>query len=121
MTIKKTFSDLVFNAHANVSNGVQAMLDLGNDLEISVVSMKDGKHGLYGDVRAGTYEVAVFHNNEMLPLQASDDVRGWQTEDELTELMARLQGVQARLARCAGFVASLYINRRKMRAELGLD
>ena len=38
---KKTFSDLVFNDHANTPNGVQAKLDLGNNLEVSVVSMKD--------------------------------------------------------------------------------
>ena len=42
----KTFSDLVFNAHANVNGGVQAMLDLGNGLEVSVVSMK--KRGRVG-------------------------------------------------------------------------
>ena len=67
MTIKKnrTFSDLVFTDHANNPNGVQARLDLGNNLEISVVSMKDKEAefgGLYGSVKAGTYEVAVFHN-----------------------------------------------------------
>ena len=91
----RTFSELEFNAHANVNNGVQAKLDLGNGLEASVVSMKkrEGKYGgLYGDVTEGTYEVAVFRGGEMLPLNATDDVRGWQTEDELNELFAQLQG-----------------------------
>ena len=120
MTIKN-FNDLVFNPHANVSNGVQASLDLGNDLTISVVSMthRVGEYGgLYGDVTEGTYEVAVFHNNNMLPLGAFDDVRGWQTEDELTELMGNLQGRQADVA---GFIAQLYNEKNEVRAELELD
>ena len=119
MTIKN-FSDLVFTDHANTPNGVQAKLDLGNNLEISVVSMKkrEGEFGgLYGDVSAGTYEVAVFHNNSMTPLSPWDDVIGWQTEAEITELMANLQGRQADVA---GFIAQLYVARDENRADLGL-
>ena len=70
MTIKN-FNDLIFNDHANNPNGVQAKLDLGNNTQISVVSMKDKETefgGLYGSVKAGTYEVAVFHNESMVPL-----------------------------------------------------
>ena len=118
--VAKTFADLVFNAHANVNNGVQAKLDLGNDLEISVVSMKkrEGEFGgLYGDVTEGTYEVAVFHNNSMTPLSPWDDVIGWQTETEITELMANLQGRQADVA---GFIAQLYVTRDESREDLGL-
>ena len=119
MTIKN-FSDLVFTDHANTPNGVQAKLDLGNSLEISVVSMKSkhqGYGGLYGDVSAGTYEVAVFQNNDMLPLSPYDDVRGWQTEDELTELMNNLQGNKVDVA---GFIAFLYTEKDEARADLGL-
>ena len=115
MTIKN-FNDLVFNAHANVTNGVQAKLDLGNGLEISVVSMKkrEGEYGgLYGDATEGTYEVAVFRNNDMLPLNATDDVRGWQTEDELTELMANLQKKSYQ-----AFIANLYISRDEWSKEI---
>ena len=121
MTIKKTFSDLVFTDHANNPDGVQAKLDLGNNLEISVVSMK-GKEaqfgGLYGSVKAGTYEVAVFHNNNMLPLSPWDDVVGWQTEDEVTELMGNLQGRQADVA---GFIEQMHEHKKEARAELELD
>ena len=120
MTIKN-FSDLVFTDHANNPNGVQAKLDLGNNLEISVVSMKDKETqfgGLYGSVKAGTYEVAVFHNNNMLPLSPWDDVVGWQTEDEVTNLMANLQGRQADVA---GFIDQMYLTRSENRAELELD
>jgi hypothetical protein len=47
--------------------------------------------GLYGNLSEGTYEVAVFRDGSMLPLNATDDVRGWQTEDDLNELFAQLQ------------------------------
>ena len=117
---KKTFSDLVFNNHGNNPNAVQARLDLGNNLEVSVVSMKDKESefgGLYGSVKAGTYEVAVFHNNNMLPLSPWDDVVGWQTEAEVTELMANLQGRQADVS---GFIDQLYLTRSENRADLGL-
>ena len=115
MNNQKTFSDLVFNAHANVNNGIQAKLDLGNDIEISVVSMKKKETsygGLYGNASEGTYEVAVFHHGNMLPLSAYDDVVGWQTEDELTELMANLQGD------AEGFIKELYVCRDESNAKL---
>jgi len=113
-----TFRDLVFNAHANVNNGVQARLDLGNGLEISVVSMKEKETEfgrLYGSVKAGTYEVAVFQNNSMIPLSPFDDVLGWQTEDDLNELMAKLQGDFK-----TQFICNLHISRDEERNELGL-
>ena len=113
-----TFNDLVFKSHANVNNGIQAKLDLGNNTEISVVSMreKDGEFGgLYGDASEGTYEVAVFHNGNMVPLSPFDDVKGWQTEDEVTELMSNLQGDFR-----SQFIANLYISRDEERNELGL-
>ena len=119
--VAKTFADLVFEPHANVNNGVQAKLDLGNGLEISVVSMnkREGEYGgLYGDVTEGTYEVAVFQSNNMLPLNATDDVRGWQTEDELTELMGELQGKPEDIH---AFIDQLHLNKKAWRLELELD
>ena len=95
MNNQKNFSDLVFTAHANNPDGIQAIMSLGNDLSISVVSMKNSNTqygGLYGDASNGTYEVAVFYLGSMLPLTPCDDVIGWQTKDEITELMARFQG-----------------------------
>ena len=93
MTIKN-FNDLVFADHANNPDGIQARLDLGNGLEISVVSMKtksNGYGGLYGDASNGTYEVAMYHNNSMLPLASFDDVLGWQDEVAITRLMGEAQ------------------------------
>ena len=92
--IKKTFSDLVFESHANVADAIQARLDLGNGFEISVVSMKEKEKqfgGLYGNASVGTYEVAMYHNNSMIPLASFDDVLGWQDEVAITRLMGEAQ------------------------------
>jgi hypothetical protein len=116
MNNQKTFSDLVFNDHANNPDGIQATLGLGNDINISVVSMKNGNTqygGLYGNASQGTYEVAVFRNDSMLPLSIFDDVLGWQTEDEVTELMSNLQKKSYQ-----AFIANLYIERDESRGEL---
>ena len=115
------FRDLTFEAHSNVNNAVQSRLDLGNGLEISVVSMKTKASGfgnLYGNASVGTYEVACFSSNEMLPLSPWDDVIGWQTEDEVTKLMANLQGKQANVA---SFIDQLHLSRSESRADLDLD
>ena len=120
-TKNKTFDDLNFLPHGNHSNAIQARLDLPNGIQISVVSMK-GKEtefgGLYGSVLAGTYEVAVFRNDTMLPLSPFDDVRGWQTEDDLTELMGNLQGDREKIF---DFVDGLHLARSEMRSHLDLD
>ena len=91
---EKTFSDLEFNDHANHPDAIQARLDLGNGFEISVVSMKNKENqfgGLYGNASQGTYEVAMFHNDSMLPLASFDDVLGWQDEVAITRLMREAQ------------------------------
>ena len=114
----RTFSDLEFNDHANVPNGVQAKLDLGNGFEISVVSMKDNEPsfgGLYGNASKGTYEVAMFHDGSMLPLASYDDVVGWQDKDAVTRLMREAQ--QNGLA----WVKLLQEIRDESRRELELD
>jgi len=121
MTVKKTFSDLVFNDHANNPDGIQAIMSLGNDLSISVVSMKNSNTqygGLYGDASNGTYEVAVFHNDSMLPLSPFDDVLGWQTEDDLNELMASLQGDPKDIH---AVISQMHLDRSDARSDLMLD
>ena len=91
---KRTFADLKFKDHANVQDGVQARLKVGA-FELSVVSMKTantrGYGGLYGDASNGTYEVAVFTDDSMLPLTPFDDVKGWQTSDDINALLDSLQ------------------------------
>ena len=120
MTIKN-FSDLVFNDHPNTPDAVMATLDLGNNLEISIVSMKNKEQefgGLYGSVTAGTYEVASFHHNNMLPLGTCDDVIGWQTEAEITELMGNLQGDPKDIH---AFIEQMHLARSDARSDLMLD
>ena len=93
-TKNRTFSDLEFTTHANHADGIHAGLDLGNGFEISVVSMKNKDKqfgGLYGNASKGTYEVAMFHNDKMLPLAKYDDVLGWQDEVAVTRLMGEAQ------------------------------
>ena len=117
----KTFTDLVFTDHPNVANGVQAKLDVGNRVEISVVSMKNNPPlygSLYGDASNGTYEVAVFHNDSMLPLSPWDDVLGWQTEDDLNELMASLQGDPKDIH---AVISQMHLDRSDARSDLMLD
>jgi hypothetical protein len=116
---QKTFSDLDFNAHRTTNNAIQAKLDLGNGIEISVVAHKDKQPsfgGLYGDASNGTYEVAVFHNHDFVPLSVADDVIGWQTEDDINELLDNLQGDLS-----SQFIANRYITRDEFRADLDLD
>lgn len=97
ITMKKdnhTFADLEFHAHANTPDGIHAKLNLGDGFEISVVSHKDKQPqfgGLYGDASEGTYEVAMFHNDKMLPLAKFDDVLGWQDDMQITRLMGEAQ------------------------------
>jgi hypothetical protein len=113
-----TFSDLKFQPHAHVSDGIMAKLNLGNDFEVSVVSMldKDGSFGsLYGNASKGTYEVAMFYKNDMIPLGLHDDVLGWQSKDQVTKHMADAQqnGV--------AWLDLLQKLRKDARDELGLD
>ncbi len=85
-----TFNDLDFQDHAHVKDGVQARLNVGRDdaYEFSVVAMKGSKgFGLYGDQSEDTYEVAVFKDDQMLPLGVYDDVLGWQTPTQISLLM----------------------------------
>ena len=104
----KTFTDLVFTDHLNNAKGIRSTMSLGNDLQMSVVSMKkNGSQygGLYGDASKGTYEVAVFRNDSFLPLHPLNDYLGWQTEDELNALMGSLQGSRTEVE---GFIQQLH-------------
>ena len=80
----KTFDDLVFKPHRVVPDGVQARLDLGNDIEVSVV----GGPGLYGDGET-TFEVAAFYMtlNKFVPMPDGDNVSGWNTKKQVTKLI----------------------------------
>lgn len=108
------FNDLDFKPHKH-ADGVQARLDLGNGLEISVVANNDGGNGLYGNVSDDLYEVAIFDNDGMIPLSVGDDVLGWQSPAQVSKHMrdAQLNGDV--------WVNLLKKLRKEHRIELGLD
>ena len=85
-----TFDDLVFNQHPNHGyqpGAVQAVLTLDNNVEVSVV----GGDRLYGD-GVETFEIAAFDSlGKFIKLGLDDDVLGWQSAAEITEIMAKLQ------------------------------
>jgi len=83
----KLFKDLEFKPHANNSESVQASCKLGNSISISVVAGR----GLYGSVESGLYEVGAFQGKEWIPLSCADDVIGWQSPEQISYLMAKLQ------------------------------
>lgn len=108
------FGDLDFKPH-RFSDGVQAKLELGNGLEISVVANNDGGQGLYGNVSEDLYEVAIFSDEEMIPLSPSDDVVGWQSPQQISYLMAKAQ------SEGSVWVDELKEAKAEFRRELDLD
>lgn len=77
-----SFDDLEFKPHI-MGNAVQARLDFDNGFSISVIAsdMPEGQRGsFYGNVSDNEYEIAIYDDNgDMVPLQLSDDVLGWQS------------------------------------------
>ena len=86
----KTFDDLVFKPHPIGRGAVQARLDLGNDIEISVV----GGPGLYGDGET-TFEVAAFYKTlgKFVPMPDGENVSRWNSKEEVTELINYLENL----------------------------
>jgi hypothetical protein len=85
----KTFNDLEFGPHPTGLGGKIAQMDLGNGYKISVVG---GGRGLYGDGET-TFEVAMFDRmNEMITLGENDQVLGWQTIEEINEIIKKFDG-----------------------------
>ena len=106
------FNDLDFQPHRGADDAVQARLDFGNGLEISVVAGIDDHRGLYGSVEEGLYEVAIYR---MIPLSPSDDVVGWQSPAQVSALMAKAQ-VEGSV-----WVDELIEDKAEFRRDLGLD
>ena len=96
----KTFNDLIFTQHSNrIAGAVQAKLVLDNNITLSVV----GGPGLYGD-GINTFEVGAWYNdsNDWIKLPefdeqgfiiGKDDVVGWQSKDDINEIIQRLEGM----------------------------
>ena len=85
----KTFDDLEFVVREDGSQ--QSLLELGG-LTISVVfGQPTSGFRTYSDTESNLYEVAAFLGNDMVPLQVSDDVLGWQSVDQINQLMTDMQ------------------------------
>ena len=86
----KTFDDLVFKRHAMGRGAVQSRMDLGNDIEVSVV----GGPGLYGNGTT-SFEVAGFYKtlNKFVPFEDGQDVSGWNSKEEVTKIINRLKNL----------------------------
>ena len=83
MITLKTFEDIVFKPHSVYRNSVMASIKFPNGYSISVVggSRTEGGCFLYGN---GVTSFEIWCSDE-------EDVRGWQTPEEVTEQMIRLQ------------------------------
>ena len=86
----KTFDDLVFRPHAIGRGAVQARLDLGNDIEVSVV----GGPGLYGNGET-SFEVAAFYKTigKFVPMPDGEDVSGHNSKEEVTKIINYLENL----------------------------
>lgn len=86
----KTFDDLVFKPHRLGGNHIQAVLDLGNDIEVSVV----GGDNMYGN-GITSFEVAGWYKtlNKFVPMPDGDDNSGWNSKEEVTELINYLENL----------------------------
>jgi hypothetical protein len=86
----KTFDDLVFKPHPIGRGAVQARLDLGNDIEVSVV----GGNGLYGNGKT-SFEVAAFYKtlNKFVEFPDGENTSGWNTKEEVTKIINYLENL----------------------------
>ena len=89
-----TFDNLKFKEHTTIPNGTQSRHYFGNGYSLSVV----GGDSLYGDGEE-TFEVGVFDERGGFTRKfwnddVDDDVRGWLSKSEVTELMERISKVE---------------------------
>ena len=86
----KTFDDLVFKPHPLGRGAVHAKLDLGNDIEVSVV----GGPGLYGN-GVTSFEVAAFYITlgKFVPFEDGQDVSGYNSKEEVTKIINKLENL----------------------------
>ena len=82
----KTFKDLEFKPHT-MGSGLQAVMNFDNDYGVSVIRF----YGSYGYER-GLWEVAIFYKGEIsYNTSLTDDVLGHQTEQDVTDVMIKVQ------------------------------
>jgi hypothetical protein len=82
----KTFKDLEFKPHT-IGNGLHAKMNFENNYGVSVVKF-NGSYGYDDDL----WEVAILYNGSLTyNTHITDDVLGYQTEDDVTNIMKQVQ------------------------------
>jgi hypothetical protein len=87
----KTFNDLEFNELDSFYNGVQARVIFENGYGASVV-----KHDYSYGGKDGLYELAVIKDDDLCyTTPVTNDVEGYLSEDEVTELLKQIQELKS--------------------------
>jgi len=82
----KTFKDLEFKPHT-IGNGVQAVMNFDNNYGVSVVKF-NGSYGYHQNL----WEVAILYKDALTyNTDITDDVLGHQTDEDVTEVMKKVQ------------------------------
>lgn len=84
----KTFKDVEIKDHPMIPGGRIGQMDVGDGFTLSIVQGQ----GMYQD--GDTYEVAVFdekNEGEQLMIDPDNNIRSWQTVDEIDELLQVIQ------------------------------
>lgn len=84
----KTFEDLEFKLHGWAPDSFHAVLNFDNNYGVSVLFGDT----FYSNTALSTYEVGILYKNFLcytIPL--TDDVIGYCTESEVTEIMKKVQ------------------------------
>ena len=85
----KTFKDLNFVTHPNNLEGLQARMDFKNNYGVSVVKF-NGSYGSQDDL----WEVGIMYEKRLTySTHITNDVLGWQTEENVTEIMKQVQNL----------------------------
>ena len=79
------FEDLKFTEDQWNPNKIICNKHVGPGLRLSVIQGPD----CYCDKH--TYEVAVYLNNNIVPLNSTDEVRGWQRPEDIDEILIQMQ------------------------------
>ena len=93
------FSDLVFKQHPFWVHGKQAEAVFPNGYTASVITTANTAGGSYGG-EDGLYELAVINtatNTLVYDTPITNDVEGWLTEDNVTDLLARIEALPMRV------------------------
>jgi len=82
----KTFHDLEFNPHS-IGNGLHAKMNFDNGYGVSVI-----KHTYSYGYEKNLWKVAILYKGKLCyDTHITDDVLGWQTEDDVTNVMKQVQ------------------------------